>query len=220
MSSRPPSVLVRLLSARDPATRDRAWETFVEKYTPLLISTASRFGGDREATMDRYTYILEELHRDDFKRLRRYAADGRSRFTTWLVVVARRLCLDHQRRRYGRPRTEATGIVEVQRVIRKRLADFVAEDLDLASGLSANGGRPDEEVRAAELRTALNDALRTLPSRDRLLLAFRYEEEMSAREIAQLLDLPSVFHVYRRLNAIHGVLREILERKGVRDADP
>lgn len=215
MSASPPSALACLLSARDPTSRDRAWAAFVRAYTPLLLSTTRRFGGDHDAGMDRYTYILEQLRRDDFRRLRRYAVDGRSRFTTWLVVVTRRMCIDYRRQRYGRPRSGCDGTGEVERVLRKRLADFVAEDLELVGGISANGPDPEGELRAHELRSVLSGALRELPSPDRLLLAFRHVEELSAREIARVMEFPTAFHVYRRLKALHRSLRHTLERKGV-----
>jgi RNA polymerase sigma factor (sigma-70 family) len=220
MTSSPPSALVRLLSATDPASRDEAWAAFVQAYSPLLVSTARRFGGDHDAAMDRYAYILEQLRRDDFSRLRRYAVDRRSTFTTWLVVVARRLCLDYRRQRYGRPRGEADGPGNVERILRRRLADFVAEDIDAARGISGNGPDAERELWAGELRGALHSAVRELPSPDRLVLALRHEEELSVREIAHLMHFPSVFHVYRRLNVIHRALRETLERKGVHGASP
>jgi RNA polymerase sigma factor (sigma-70 family) len=220
MTASPSPPLARLLSARDPASRDRAWAEFVRSYSPLLVSTARRLCSDHDATMDRYTYILEQLRRNDFRRLRRYAVDGRSRFTTWLVVVARRLCIDYHRQRYGRPRSEADGSGEVERVVRQRLTDFMAEDLDLVGGISSNGPDPERELRRRELRSALSAALQALPEPDRLLLALRHEEEMRARDIARLMGYESVFHVYRRLNALHGSLRETLEREGVDDATP
>ncbi len=214
MSASPPPALARLLCASDPGSRDRAWAAFVRTYSPLLLATARRFGGDHDAAMDRYAHVLEQLRRDDFRRLRRYADDGRSRFTTWLVVVARRLCVDFQRQRYGRPRSEATPRREVERVLRKRLAEFIGEDLDPIDGIPGNGADPERGLRTRELRSALRGALRALPSTDRLLLAYRYEEEMSAREIARLMDFPSVFHVYRRINALQRSLRETLEEEG------
>lgn len=217
-SQSPP--LVRLLSAGDPASQNQAWDAFVQSYSRLLISTARKFGGDRDAAMDRYAFILEQLRCDGFKRLRRYAADGRSEFTTWLVVVARRLCLDYRRRRYGRPRTEADRVTAGERVARKRLVDFIVEDLDPVGAISSDGPDPELELRAGQLRGALRGALRSLPSRDRMLLACRYEEGMTARDIARLMDFPSVFHVYRHLKAVQRSLRGLLERKGVDDPSP
>lgn len=169
--------------------------------------------------MDQYAYILEQLRCDDFKRLRSYAADERSEFTTWLVVVARRLCLDYRRRRYGRPRAASAGAA-LEHVVRKRLVDFVAEDIDRSGYLSSDGADPEMELRAAQLRDALREALDGLPTRDRLLLALRYEEELTAREITHLMGFASVFHVYRRLTSVQRSLRAQLEGRGVDGALP
>jgi RNA polymerase sigma factor (sigma-70 family) len=220
MTSTPPPELKRLLSAGDLASQDQAWDAFIRTHSRLLLSTARQFGGDHDAAMDRYAYLLEQLRHDDFRRLRGYAAEERSKFTTWLVVVARRLCLDYRRRRYGRPRGEPDHAAQLEHVVRKRLVDFVAEDLDPSGPISADGPDPEMELRAVQLREALNGALRSLPSRDRLLLAFRYEQGMTAREIARLMRLPSVFHAYRRINTIQRSLRELLEGMGVDGASP
>ena len=44
--------------------------------------------------MDHYAFMLDRLQEDGFHRLRAFAGDGRGQFTTWLVVVARRLCVE------------------------------------------------------------------------------------------------------------------------------
>jgi RNA polymerase sigma factor (sigma-70 family) len=220
MGTAPPPELTRLLSAEDQASQDHAWETFLRFHSRLLISTAGDFGGDPDAAMDRYAYVLEQLRRDDLKRLRAYVADERGKFTTWLVVVARRLCLDYRRRRYGRPRSDPDCGRELERVVRKRLVDFIAEDLDPSVFSSPDGSDPEKELRAAELRDSLSEALGSLSSRDRLLLAFRYERDLTARQIARLMQFPSVFHVYRHLKTVQRSLRTSLEAKGVDSATP
>jgi hypothetical protein len=53
--------------------------------------------------MDRYAWVLDALRQDRHRRLRAFAAEGRGSFTTWLVAVVRRLCVDEHRHRYGRP---------------------------------------------------------------------------------------------------------------------
>jgi len=47
--------------------------------------------------MDRYAFVLDRLRARNFRRLRRFQPRGSARFTTWLVLVSRRLCLDHRR---------------------------------------------------------------------------------------------------------------------------
>src|SRR5687767_15882967 len=99
-----PGLLARLLESTIP-DQDDAWARLVEAHTDLLLRTARYFGGDHDAVMDRYAFILEQLRRDQFRRLRGYNPRDDATFDVWLVAVARRLCLDHHRHRYGRVRT-------------------------------------------------------------------------------------------------------------------
>jgi RNA polymerase sigma factor (sigma-70 family) len=150
--------------------------------------------------------------------LREFAADPRSKLTTWLVVVARRLCLDLYRRRYGRNRGIESS---VRRAVRRRLRDLVAEDLEFHDlPATHTGGGAELAVRQAELHLALDEALLTLLPQDRLLLRLRFDDDLSAHEIAGLLDYPSPFHVYRRVNVVLGQLRALLERRGIENAIP
>ena len=55
-----------------------------------------------------------------------------------------------------------------------------------------------------------------LEPRDRLLIRLRFDDELPISRIAQVLHLPTVFHVYRRLNQ---VLREIRTRLVARGID-
>jgi DNA-directed RNA polymerase specialized sigma subunit len=71
-----------------------------------------------------------------------------------------------------------------------------------------------------ELRQALASALDALEPSDRLLLHLLYEEELTARETAQLMRLPTQFHVYRRRNQLLTILRRQLQSRGVNDLDP
>jgi len=214
-----PAELSRLLSAGDAPARDEAWAGFVRSYSPLLIHVTRFVCRNHDAAMDAYAFVLEQLRQDDLRRLRAYVADGRSKFTTWLVVVARRLCLDHYRQRYGRVREAPADQLET-RLARRRLVDLVADDVDPASLSQPVGTSPDTEMRAGELRAALRTVLAELPSRDRLLLTFRFEDDLPVRDIAHALGFPTPFHVYRRLNRLLEVLRRSLARQGVEDASP
>jgi len=104
MTDARPAPLSRLLNAEEPSAREACWADFVSAYSRLILHVAREMGGEHDAAMDRYAFVLEQLRRDDCRRLRSYVADGRSEFSTWLVVVAQRLCRDHLRHRYGRMR--------------------------------------------------------------------------------------------------------------------
>lgn len=211
-----PQEVARLLSIQDEDAREAAWQDFVERYSRLLLRVSFDFAPGYDGAMDRYAFILEELRRDGYRRLRRFSADGRGRFSTWLAVVARRLCLDHHRIRYGRTRRAgaASPGASVARLARRSLADLTgcAEDFTrLRDTLQAD---PGEEVSEAERREALQQAFAGLPPQDQLLLKLRFEEELSARQIAVVLRMPTPFHVYRRLRWLLAGLRGRLRMRG------
>lgn len=217
-----PADLARLLAAADPGERDDAWAAFVRTYTELLLRVARSLGGGPDAAMDRYAFVLEQLHEDGHRRLRAYARPGAGDFRLWLVVVVRRLCLDHYRHRYGRARAGegSDDRPDDPRRTRRLLADLIGDQVDVASVAGPTADTPDQVLARAERSRAIAAALDGLAPRDRLLLRLRFVEELPAREIAGLMAFPSVFHVYRRLDAALRALRATLKRAGVEDAEP
>ena len=79
---------------------------------------------------------------------------------------------------------------------------------------------PEWDARFRERRGLLERVLEEIEPRQRLLLAYRFEEDLTARRIAELMGFPTPFHVYRQLNKVLGRLRRRLEALGVHDADP
>ncbi len=210
-----PPELARLLAA-DPSDQDGAWSAFLQVFSPPVLRVARSLGGDHDVVMDRYAYVLEQLRQDDCRRLRAYDRPGAGDFLLWLIVVSRRLCLDHHRVRYGRARpTDATRSSAETRRSRRRLVDLMGAEVDPASIPDASNEAPDQAVLRAEREDKLEAALGALDHRDRLLVRLRFSEGMSAREIGELMRFPTVFHVYRRLDLVLRALRDALVRAGV-----
>ncbi len=172
---------------------------------------------DGDSAMDAYAHVLEQLHENNCRRLRAFSPDGRARFTTWLVVVVRRLCLDYRRSRYGRQKAD---VEPIERDTRRRLEDLIGADIDPASIPDTNPQNVDAELMSAELTAGLARVLEDLPARERLLLAMRFEDGQSVPRIAQQLGYPTPFHVYRHLNALLDRLRERLRDKGIDGPEP
>ena len=213
-----PLELASLLSASDNASEERAWQSFIAVHSRLILHTLHRLGGDHDTVMDRYAYVIEQLRRDRYHRLRTYSPTERSKFTTWLVVVVHRLGLDHHRRRYGSS-SDAKGNHDA-RVTRRRLADLLADRVDVETLAAAEAGAPDSGIRSEDLHRLLKRALEHLDPRDRLLLRLRFELDLPARRVAELMGLPTPFHVYRRCNRLCEGLRVDLARRGVEDQEP
>jgi RNA polymerase sigma factor (sigma-70 family) len=215
-----PRALSRLLShhADDgSADVDGAWRAFVADHTRLLLHVARSVSASHDDAMDAYAFVLEQLRAGNFRRLREFADDPRSKLTTWLVVVARRLCLDLYRQRYGRKRGADS---DENRLVRRRLQDLVAEGLEWEDVPAVVDANAELAVRQSELSLALEQVLSSLSPQDLLLLRLRFDDDLAAQEIARLLNFPSPFHVYRRVNALLPQLRRALEQLGVESWAP
>jgi RNA polymerase sigma factor (sigma-70 family) len=206
----------------DSVVREAGWDAFISAHTKLLLHVARSLGGDHDEVMDRFTYLLEQLRRDDFRRLRGYVATEQSEFSTWLVVVAQRIYLDHHRARYGRVRSSdrdsATNVEE--RAARRRLINLIGAEIDLDAMVDGDDKTAEDSFRVEESHRALMSALAMLAPVDRLLIKLRFEDGLGMPEIARNLGLRSRFHAYRQLTQALADLRKALERVGVREAEP
>ncbi len=214
-----PSELSRLLHATDDAQREAAWDAFVSLRTRLLVHTARSISRDHDTAMDAYAFVLESLRQDDLRRLRAYTPMPGTKFTTWLVMVARRLCVDHVRQRYGQPRGEGAASEQL-RLVRTRLADLLGDQVDPDRLSQPENTSPDTELQTRELEQALLTAVAGLAPPDRLLLSLRFDDGHSAREIARIMRFPTPFHVYRRLTAVLAALKDALRRRGIEGSTP
>jgi RNA polymerase sigma factor (sigma-70 family) len=215
-----PRSLDRLLTAiarEEHDHVDAAWKVFVSEYSRLLLHVTRSVTSTHDDAMDAYAFILEQLRADKCRRLRDFTADPRCKLSTWMVVVARRLCLDLYRHRYGRTRGDDP---REQRALRRRLQDLISEPIEPAELPAPRSGRSELAIREAELLAGLERALATLEPRDRLLIRLRFEDDLTAQEIAHLIDFPSPHHVYRRINAVLADLRTVLRRRGIESAIP
>jgi RNA polymerase sigma factor (sigma-70 family) len=216
-----PFELSAILHAPTEMAREDAWTTFLHAYTDQILRVVRSLGGDHDIQMDRYTFVLDHLRDDGYRRLRAYARPGSGPFALWLVVVVRRLCLDHYRHRYGRAREADAGeLSRKERAGRRRLVDLMAAEVDTALLAAPADETPDVVLARSERARALAHALESLQPRDRLLLRLRFAEDLSAREIAQFMKFPSLFHVYRRLDKVLAVLRDALHTHGVHGVEP
>jgi RNA polymerase sigma factor (sigma-70 family) len=214
-----PQELAALLSA-DKQSADDAWRGFLSQYSPLLLHAARSTSSGYDDAMDSYAYVVERFRENDFRRLRSYTADPRSKFSTWLVLVARRLCIDRKRQQYGRIVPKSANSAPDERTARRRLVDLTAAQVDLSSIEDSSSLNAENDLRVRELKQMLDCAIAELSARDQLLLTLRFVDGLSAKEIAPIQSWPSAVHVYRRIDLLMGKLRKSLQRRGVDDPVP
>jgi RNA polymerase sigma factor (sigma-70 family) len=220
MDAAAPIELGQLLGASDPSSQEAAWEDLIARHTRLLLALSRSFSGGHDEVMERYAYILEKLREDDFRRLRTFDANSRVRFSTWLTVTARHLCLDQLRTRYGRMRqTTSSNAQDSLRGIRRALADQLGADIDIE--LIPDETSPSVVAQAVvhERDSALRAALTQLHPRERLLLVLRFQDDLSAANIGRIVGAPTPFHVYRQLNGVLAKLRQLLSSRGIEGVD-
>ena len=211
-----PSQLRRLLEAADGPPQEQAWSEFLQSYSRLILYVARQTArDDQDLVMDRYTFSIERLREQNFRRLRTFAADGRGKFTTWLTVVVRRLCLDYDRRKHGRsPPPEARRTTTPRRLVE------IVLDPEFLDRFPDDRPSADEDLEREQALQQLARAVAALSPSDQLLLALRYQDDRSASEIASLMSLPTQFHVYRRLQRLHNTLRRALAVEPDRSEEP
>ena len=212
-----PTEILGLLDVRADSPADEAWDAFLSVFGDLLLRTAVYAHRDHDASMDAYAFILEKLIQDDYRRLRNFSGGDREAFTRWLAVVARRLCTDFWRHRYGRARPSTS---DLDRDTRRRLVDEIWDPRQSSDLPDPRGSSPEWDLRLQEMKRALDSAVGDLEPRDQLILALRFENGLSARRISDLMGFPTPFHVYRQLNRVLANLRKRLKGEGVDGPEP
>lgn len=93
--------ILRGLASPEPGD---AWTEFLTSYAPLVEQVVALFERNPDHVRDCFLFVSERLAKGRFRRLRAFRPEGSARFSTWLRVVMRRLCVDWHRREFGRHR--------------------------------------------------------------------------------------------------------------------
>jgi RNA polymerase sigma factor (sigma-70 family) len=165
--------------------------------------------------MDAYAYVLDRLQADDFRKLRTFHPEPRAKFSTWLVLVARRICVDQRRERYGRAVAGDATAEDSSREVRRRLIDLTTASLDLDRITDETAVDAEQRLRRDQLHALVHHAISELDARDQLLLTLRFVEDLSARDIDAIQSWGGPALVYRRIEQLKVILRRRLVRRGV-----
>jgi len=164
----------------------QSWEELFARYSAAVFGYLHRMSGDR--------HLAEDLTSETFYRAMR-ALDGfrgDSSMKTWLLRIARNLYLDRKKR------DERSSSLE---------------DLEEKGMVTAAGDAdPESQLIRDEESKAVWQALRALPEDDRSILLLSAQEELSCREIAEVLGL-SVTAVKTRIFRARRKLAGLLDKE-------
>jgi RNA polymerase sigma-70 factor (ECF subfamily) len=143
-----------------------AWETIVRQHWRKVFNVAYKFVGKHDEAED----LAQDIFLKIFKALDTF--DRRANFQTWIISIARNLCIDHYRS------------------VRKE-RETIAREVDAGDlmPVSAEIG-PEVALERSDLRALLQRALERLPVALRTAVVLRDLQELSYQEIADQLDLP------------------------------
>ncbi|WLR51006.1 RNA polymerase sigma factor SigW [Bacillus tianshenii] len=147
-----------------------AFAEIVELYKDKVYQLCYRMLGNAHEAED----VAQEAFIRAYVNIQSY--DLNRKFSTWLFRIATNLSIDR---------------------IRKKKPDYFldqeiagAEGLTLYSQIADKGPLPEEDVESLELQEWIQNEISALPPKYRSAIVLKYIEELSLKEISEVLDLP------------------------------
>jgi RNA polymerase sigma-70 factor (ECF subfamily) len=148
--------------------------------------------------------VLQETFLDVARRLKEYAAEPKLPFYLWLRHMAGLKLAEIHRRHLG------TQLRDADREVTLHRGGLPAADsVSLAAHLLGQLTTPSQAAIKAETRLMVQEALNSMDPVDREVLALKHFEQLSTREIAEVLGMSKAGAGSRYLRAIKR-LKEIL----------
>ncbi|HUW18278.1 MAG TPA: sigma-70 family RNA polymerase sigma factor [Sedimentisphaerales bacterium] len=148
-----------------------AFGQVVRRYGGSLLGYLTKMSGSRE--------LAEDLFQETFKRVHEKAHTFRGgRLGPWLFKIATRVALN------GLQRRRRLRVVSLDQQL------DCAEGRNKESGAAAvadNSCEPSEEVIRAEQKEQVRQAIELLPEKQRAALVLAYYQQLSYREVAEVL---------------------------------
>ena len=171
-----------------------AFRGLFERNRTQAYRVAYRFLGSHEDALD----VVQDAFVKAYRGLAGF--DRRAQFRTWLMRIITNTCLDRRRSRASSPVSS--------------LSDEIVETTAEDSQPHRRRDTPIEQMEFGELREALDRALAQLSEAHRTAFILHTEEDLTYREIAEVLGIREGT-VMSRLFHARKKLQKILSNEGV-----
>jgi RNA polymerase sigma factor (sigma-70 family) len=171
-----------------------AWDAFVRQYSNLVYYTIKKTlvrhhtDACTDVVEDLYQEFFVSLLRNECKKLRQFRGAHGCSLASWLRIVTTRLTID-----FVRKQALPSG--------------------EVANAMYRDSPDPAEPLINEEQEKLLNQAVQSLPARDRILLDLCYRQVLTSDEVAEHLKT-SVNAVYAQKSRVLEKIREVLRRSG------
>ena len=188
-----------------------AFEALFRRHREKLLRAIALRMDRRVATRVDASDVLQETYLEAFRRLPRYLQEQPMPLYLWLCWLAREKVLALHRRHLGAEKRAVTH--EAPLLPADSSATFVS------AVIAGREPSPSQALAKAELAERLRLALGQLDDEERDLILWRHFEQLSARDMAQLLGISEAAAGKRYLRAVER-LRTILLGLGVSGPGP
>ncbi|MFT8873068.1 MAG: RNA polymerase sigma factor SigW [Sporolactobacillus sp.] len=171
----------------------QAFAEMVNHYKNGVYIICLRMTGNREEAED----LSQETFLRAFRSIDQFDIDRK--FSTWLFRIATNLSIDTLRRKKAKLSLDA----EVPGT----------EGLTLEAVLADQQPLPDERLMQAETERRVQSGIERLPDKYRIAVVLKYVEELSLKEISEIMDIP-VATVKTRIHRGREMLRRYLVASG------
>jgi RNA polymerase sigma-70 factor (ECF subfamily) len=168
----------------------------VEKYSKRAYNLSYRLTSNPEKAKD----IVQEAFIKIYKSLDKY--DPSYKFSSWLLKTVSNLCID-----YHRTRHQATASLEA--ILASGAESAILSD---ASSKGSTEEVIEERLESQELKRVIAEGMELLPMDYKSVLVLRHVQNLSYKEIAQMLGLP-MGTIKARIFRARKLLKGFLESK-------
>lgn len=186
------AVVKRLIKAIKKEDDQDAFAELVDLYKDKVYQIAYRMTGNAYEAQD----VAQEAFLRAYANLESY--DESRKFSTWLFRITTNLCIDRLRKK----KPDYSLDAEIKGT----------EGLSGYSQLSSEDILPEEQVVAFEMQEWVQAEIAKLPPKYRSAIILRYIEDLSIKEIGEILDLPDntvKTHIHRGREALRKRLKNI-----------
>lgn len=175
--------------------RKEAYSELVERYKKQVFNVAYRMTNDAEVAMD----ISQEAFVKIYKNLAQY--NPQYKFSSWLLKSVNNLCVD-----YFRTKSDQTASLD-------SIMDSGAEGILAGNNTVPSSAEEFERNETKlELRMLLKEAISQLPLDYKSVVVLRHLQNLSYKEISQILNLP-MGTIKARIFRARKMLKTHLERR-------